>query len=274
MLPIPDRLVVMTIDDGNKSDITYVAPLLKQYGFGAAFYITEAGMRGLGFGRKKSVEAVERPENFVTWEDVRKLHEDGFEIGNHTELHFNLRELSKDQIRAELEHIEMRCREHDIPVPTTFVYPGSHHSIEVVEVLEEKDYLFARRGVGPEFPDNGQGARGPVYNPAEDHPLLVPTTGYAGPEWGFEDLVWAVEQAKDGKIAVLIFHGVPGLHHPWVITEPSDFERYMKYLKDQNCTVIAMRDLAKYVDPSQGPKDPYEPIQRRLALETAAPKSD
>ena len=45
LIPIPNGLVVLTFDDGNKSDFTYVAPLLKQYGFGATFYITE----GLNF---------------------------------------------------------------------------------------------------------------------------------------------------------------------------------------------------------------------------------
>ena len=36
LLPIPNGLVALTFDDGNKSDFTYVAPLLKQYGFGAS----------------------------------------------------------------------------------------------------------------------------------------------------------------------------------------------------------------------------------------------
>ena len=45
LLPIPDRLVVLTFDDGNKSDFAYVAPLLQEYGFGASFYVTE----GLGY---------------------------------------------------------------------------------------------------------------------------------------------------------------------------------------------------------------------------------
>ena len=38
----------------------------------------------------------------------------------------------------------------------------------------------------------------------------------------------------------------------------------MKYLKQQKCTVIAMCDLAKYVDPSRRPADPYQPINRRV----------
>ena len=42
------------------------------------------------------------------------------------------------------------------------------------------------------------------------------------------------------------------------------FQRYMKHLKENEYTVIAMRDLAKYVDPTKGPSDPLAPIQRRI----------
>lgn len=252
---IPDGLVVLTFDDGNKSDITFVAPKLKEYGFGASFYITE----GLGF------PADPNKERYVSWQDVRQLHELGFEVGNHTGSHPNMAKLPKEEIRSNLELIEQRCEQHGIPRPVTFVYPGWRHSLPVVEVLKERQYVFARRGVSPEHPDGGSGARGRPYDPAEDHPLLIPTTGYAGPEWGFEDLAWAVDQARGGKIAVLTFHGVPAVEHPWVHTDQQDFVRYMDYLKQRGCTVIALRDLERYVDPAVGPADPYEPIQKRVA---------
>ena len=249
-LPIPDRLVVLTFDDGNKSDFAYVAPLVRQYGFGASFYVTE----GLGYH-----DDVDK-ERYTSWDEVRRIHEMGFEIGNHTRDHPDMTKLSKPDIRANLELIEQRCVEHGIPSPTTFVYPGWHHSLPVVEVLAERQYVFARRGVSPEYPDVGQGARGRAYDPEVDHPLLIPATGYTGPDWRFENLVWTVEQAADGKIAVLVYHGVPALDHPWVSTEPAQFVRDMDYLKGQGCTVIALRDLVKYVDPTKGPADPYEPI--------------
>lgn len=253
--PIPDGLVVLTFDDGNKSDIAFVAPKLREYGFGASFYITE----GLGF------KADSEKQRYVSWDDVRRLHQLGFEVGNHTGSHPNLAKLSADAIRADLAVIEQRCTEHGIPRPTSFVFPGWRHSPAAVRVLQERGYLFARRGVGPEHPDGGRGARGRAYDPAEDHPLLIPTTGYAGPEWNFDDLVWAVDQARDGKIAVLTFHGVPALEHPWVHTAPEDFLRYMDYLQARQCEVIAIRDLIRYVDPAKGPSDPYEPIRRRTA---------
>ena len=39
--PIPDKLVVLTFDDSKASHYTVVRPLLKKYGFGATFFITE-----------------------------------------------------------------------------------------------------------------------------------------------------------------------------------------------------------------------------------------
>src|SRR5262249_5395042 len=39
--PIPDRLVVLTFDDASKSHFTVARPLLKKYGFGATFFVTE-----------------------------------------------------------------------------------------------------------------------------------------------------------------------------------------------------------------------------------------
>ena len=105
LLPIPDKLVVLTIDDGNKSDATFVGPLLKEYGFGASFYKTE----GLGYPEDPG------RERYSSWEEVRGLHDSGFEIGNHTGSHANVTKISKDEIHAELEAIERRCDEYGIP---------------------------------------------------------------------------------------------------------------------------------------------------------------
>jgi len=41
---IPDKLIVLTFDDAVKSHRTFVAPLLKELGFGATFFITHKWM--------------------------------------------------------------------------------------------------------------------------------------------------------------------------------------------------------------------------------------
>src|SRR3954451_15043668 len=73
--PVPDRLVVLTFDDSVKSHFTVARPVLKRYGFGATFFITE----GFHFATDKT--------DYMTWEEIKALHEDGFEIGNHTRDH-------------------------------------------------------------------------------------------------------------------------------------------------------------------------------------------
>ena len=87
------------------------------------------------------------------------------------------------------------------------------------------------------------------YEPGLDHPLLVPSAGDARPNWQLEDFIRAVKQATAGRIAVLQFHGVPDTAHEWVNTPTEQFEAFMKYLAINKYRVIAMRDLAKYVDP-------------------------
>ncbi len=252
--PVPDKLVVLTFDDSNRSDRYFVAEIVKEFGFGATFYVTE----GLGFLKSKT--------NYTSWEDIRELHDMGFEIGNHTQHHRNVTRLSPEEFEASLTHIDRRCETYGIPKPTTFCFPGFSHAMNAVDVIDRHGFQFARRGVRPEFNDGGQGGRGPAYDPQVDHPLLIPTTWYSGPQSGFNDLKWAINQAHDGKIAVLCYHGVPALEHPWVSTPEEAFIQHMQYLKDQGCRVIAMRDLKNFVDTSKRVTDPYAHIQARTPM--------
>ena len=234
--PIPDRLVALTFDDGPKSQYTFAAPLLKQCGFNATFYITE----GLRFLVDK--------DRYMTWEEVAALDRDGFEIGNHTQHHNNVTQQSPTELRADIDHIDKRCQEYGITEPTTFCYPGYSNGPEAVAVLRDRGFRFARRGTDPEYPYKNEGGRGPAYDPAIHDPLLIPTTGASGPDWTFDDFLWALDQARNGHIAVLTFHGVPDLDHPWVDTKPDLFERYVTHLRDNDFTVVALRDLDRYID--------------------------
>ena len=249
---IPDRLVVFTFDDGKRSNGDFVAPLLERHGFGATFYITE----GLGFEEDK--------DYFLTWEEIRGLHERGFEIGNHTRSHPDVSTLASDQLAAELEHIDRRCAEHGISRPQTFCYPGYHTGREAVAVLAEHGFAWARCGCEPTPPDGYQtGGCGPAYDPRLDHPLLVPTTANFGPDMDLDALTWAARQAQAGRAAVITFHGVPDPRHPWVSTEPQTFRDYLSWLRDGGYTVIALRDLSRYLTATAPPADPYAAQRQR-----------
>ena len=224
---IPDGLVVLTFDDSVASHATFVAPLLKKHGFGATFYITE------GF------EFLQDKTHYLTWTQIKAMHEAGFEIGNHTRAHKGVNGQKPAEIAADLEHIERRCAEHGIPKPTTFSYPGYATSPAATVVLRERGYRFARAG----------GAR--VFDPAKDDPLTLPQAFDGKPDSTLAQFKAAIAQARDGKVAVITFHGVPDIRHPWVNTDPAKFEAYVAALKEAGCQVIAMRDLARYLPPSK-----------------------
>lgn len=266
--PIPDKLVVLTFDDSVKSHFTVVRPILMRYKFGATFFITE----GFDFPKNK--------RHYMTWEEIARLHREGFEIGNHTKDHMTLipqkpevleKQLAK--LGEQIEHINKRCAAYGIPKTVSFAYPGNGIDRKAFAILRKHGIKFARRGGAPEYPYKE--GKGFAYEPGLDHPLLVPSAGDARPAWKRADFQRAVDQAKYGRIAVLQFHGVPDLAHPWVHSPVERFKEYMKYLHDNHFTVIAMRDLAKYVDPTVAPNDPFGVIaDRKLAIKTGKPRTN
>lgn len=247
--PVPDRLVVLTFDDSVKSQFTIARPVLKKYGFGATFYITE----GFTFRTNK--------RDYMTWDEIRQLHEDGFEIGNHTRDHVAVPK-SLDQLQEQLAAIDVGCDMHGIPRTTTFAWPGNAISREGLARLQDYGFQFARRGGLPEH-DRETGF-GPAYEPGRDHPLLIPSAAIPRPGFTLEKFVTAASKAKAGRIAVLQFHGVPEGEHPWVNTPRELFEECMQYLHDHDYQVIALRDLRKFVDPKDLPNDPWAMIDWRM----------
>jgi len=220
--PIPDKLVVLTFDDGVVSHATVVAPLLKKYGFGGTFFVCEFPP---DFADKTK---------YMSWPQMAQLHQAGFEVASHTLTHRHVNKLTPAQFKAELDSIEQRCATYRIAKPTTFAYPGYDTHPSALAVLEAQGYQFARAG----------GRR--AYNPATDHPLLIPSFSTAIADK--LDIKKVVQQARNGRIVVLTVHGVPDSAHDWVTTPPALFEEYLKYLYNHHYQVIALGDLARYVN--------------------------
>jgi len=250
--PIPDKVVVLTFDDSSKSHHTVARPLLLKHRFGATFFITE----GFDFPTNK--------KDYMTWEEIAQLHRDGFEIGNHTIGHQGVTDKTLPDLSAQVRGINLQCEKHGIPKPISFAYPGNAIVPGALPVLKDLGIRFARRGGSPEHPYKE--GRGFAFEPGKDHTLLLPSAGDARPTWTLEDLKLAVGQARNGKIAILQFHGVPDTAHAWVNTGKEQFESFLDYLAREKFTVIALRDLAKYVDREKLPEDPLKVIRERQEL--------
>lgn len=223
--PIPDKLVVLTFDDGCASHATTVAPILKSLGFGGSFYICD----GFSFGTRK--------DWYLTWRQIKAMGADGFEIGNHTVGHCGGAGI--DNFRA----MEDRLLAHDCPNTTTVCWPVYHVNTGAYRDLAADGYTF------------GRGGHNRPYRPTVDNPFDVPSfTIRAG--GSAEAFVKQARQATGGKIVVFCYHGVPDLEHPNVSLSPAVFKAQMQYLKDNNYKAISLRDLAEYIDPAKAAKLP------------------
>lgn len=214
--PIPDRLAVLTFDDAPASHATVVAPILKEMGFGGSIYVCD-------FDSFKT-----RKDWYLTYRQMNAMHADGLEIGNHSLGHHSGYEpmlAMEDQVLA-----------HGGPRMTTLCWPIYNVNWNDCPKLSAHGYTF------------GRGGHERPYRPTVDNPFDVPSFSMSD-GISMENFTKKVQQACQGRVVVLTFHGVPDLEHPPVSLKPATFRAMMQYLKDNHYQCIAMRDLAKYIDP-------------------------
>lgn len=73
---LPEKPVMLSIDDGYRSGWTVGGPIFKKYGFKAVYFIIS--------------DQVGASKNFLSWEDLAEINREGFEVESHTMDHTNL----------------------------------------------------------------------------------------------------------------------------------------------------------------------------------------
>jgi peptidoglycan/xylan/chitin deacetylase (PgdA/CDA1 family) len=122
----PGRLLAITFDDGYLDNCRVAAPELRRRGLPACFFVT-AGFIGTRTQPWWDVEYGARAE-WMTWDDVRRLRDDGFEIGAHTLTHADLGRVEGEAAERELAEPREILRRELGAAPTLFSFPyGARH---------------------------------------------------------------------------------------------------------------------------------------------------
>ncbi|MBO5248349.1 MAG: polysaccharide deacetylase family protein [Clostridia bacterium] len=149
---LPDKPVVITLDDGFLNNRTYALPILQRY-----------GMRGVvsvvgSFSEEYSRNPDPDPSYaYLTWEDISFLAESGsIEIGNHTyEMHSmgkrtGCMRLAEESVAAysaalsnDLSKLQSMLTEKAGVTPSVFAYPYGAVSQEAVFVLQSLGFSAA-----------------------------------------------------------------------------------------------------------------------------------
>lgn len=95
-----DRNLVITFDDGYQDNFESAAPILKSIGLPATFFVTSQFIGTDEVPWWDAKRGVKHP--WMTWDEVRRLHAEGFEIGAHTRTHVNLAEVRGSEAREEI----------------------------------------------------------------------------------------------------------------------------------------------------------------------------
>lgn len=235
--PIPDGVVALAFDDALRDQYELAVPILREYGFHATFFIAELpdSSRGPGFGDKS---------RYMTWEQIARLEELGFELGNHTKHHlFGLQDMGRETFLDEVQSMEEAFTCRGLSVPVSFAYPSGIANSEAVGFVRECGYLWGRGNceTGP------CGMRGmSAYCPEVDSPLAMPSFG--DPDFYSEELMRSrISLASGGRILGLTYHSVSPAAWPGACS----FARQMELLAENGCTVLSLRELERYVDPKQ-----------------------
>lgn len=144
---LPRRAVVLTFDDGYKSVLQYAYPILKELAFTATLFVYTDY---IGSGR-----------NALTWEELRQLAREGFDIQAHSKTHDDLRRRRGEsdneyarRMQAELEHPLTLFRRNLGRSSQILAYPYGAHDDELLQKVKEYGYVAAfdvRRQENPSF---------------------------------------------------------------------------------------------------------------------------
>ena len=214
------KTVVLTFDDAVISHLENVAPLLKEYGFGATFFIC----------RFSEEWRAAHSSALMTAEQIREISRMGFEIGNHTWSHPDLRKLEKEQISEEIRRLDDFLADAGVPKPVSFAYPGGPYAENAAGILRKNGFLAARTTEQRAFKKTDDPMRLPAIPIQGENPALFRN---------------AVSLATDTDPVILVFHGVPEYVHPWVHTDFERFKEYMAYLNENDFRVTSLRDALK-----------------------------
>jgi peptidoglycan/xylan/chitin deacetylase (PgdA/CDA1 family) len=130
-IPITDQpQVLITFDDGYYNNYSIAAPILRDLGIPALFFVPT-----------KFID--DSLKTFLNWSQVQELaNDDLFVIGSHTCSHWNLKVMNSDDIIYEIQNSKKQL-EKNIGNEIHFIsYPGGGFDKEVIRHVERSRYEF------------------------------------------------------------------------------------------------------------------------------------
>jgi peptidoglycan/xylan/chitin deacetylase (PgdA/CDA1 family) len=117
--------IAITFDDGCETDLIAAAPVLREYGFRATFYLTSGFLGTPGY---------------LSADQVRALQAFGFEIGCHSMTHPYLSDLPDDQLKREIVDAKLQIEQIVGHAIEHFSCPGGRYDRRTLEMARRAGF--------------------------------------------------------------------------------------------------------------------------------------
>ena len=132
----------ITFDDGYLDNFEVAAPILRRHKLPATFFVT-TGFVGSTLVPFWDEHLSPRPQ-WMSWDQVRGLSEQGFDIGCHTDTHINMATVDPEMVRIELDISKRKLESHLGKEINLFAYPfGGRGQISArsLELVKEAGFI-------------------------------------------------------------------------------------------------------------------------------------
>ncbi len=144
--------IIITFDDADESVYHHAFPILRNYGFTATLFVI-SGYVGKINSWDANLGGIS--SRHLSWEEIRQLVNEGWEIGSHTATHRDLLRLSDDEIKKELQQ-SREIIAQKVEKPIQFIsYPFNRFDYRTILLAQQLGYsggcaLSANRNGVPE----------------------------------------------------------------------------------------------------------------------------
>ena len=165
---LPEKAVIVTLDDGYKDNYTDMLPIMESRGMKATVFMVtnDIGLPG-----------------YLTWDMLRDMQNRGIEIGSHTANHMALTTMPPEDVKAEVQLSKTLLEWNKVKTVFALSYPNGKYRDYMLPILKETEYLAAVTG-------------DPGLNTFETNPYLLRRINIPRPHFGLTEFRLRIWKAK------------------------------------------------------------------------------
>ena len=127
---LPENTIGISIDDADKSFYEVGWPKFKEMGFPVTLFVNTSTIH-------------KNNKNYLNWDQIRELVNEGVSIGAHSHSHYHMADLSIDEVKNEIEISNNIFLKELGSIPPLFAFPYGEANNEIINLLKEYKFKVA-----------------------------------------------------------------------------------------------------------------------------------